>query len=255
VSPPISDEVNRLVRSLFGERSLFDRVRRRDHRSAILKQIADSREVRTVPDLFPLLAAEDSVAPHVASAIAELVRDPTPVELSWLDERLRPGSYAYYPCPWRKLAPEAVSRLAQSANLDPAVVGLVASHPNGFVRAAALEVLAQHTEGQEIPFLALRANDWVEPVANRASELLLNRLRPDNRNAVLNGTHQLAVVPRAVTSRPWLGACRDSSLQQSKVASEPSPLASSIDGLKASIAIRLSQPRRSCSGLALCWTR
>ena len=62
----------------------------------------------------------------------------------------------------------------------------MASHANGFVRAAALEVLAQCAGGQEIPFFSLRANDWVEPVAARASELLLSRLRPDNRHAVLN---------------------------------------------------------------------
>jgi hypothetical protein len=47
-------------------------------------------------------------------------------------------------------------------------------------------VLAQHTSGQEIPFISLRANDWVDLVAARASELLISRLRPDNRHAVLN---------------------------------------------------------------------
>jgi hypothetical protein len=71
-------------------------------------------------------------------------------------------------------------------NVDPTVIGLLASHASGFVRAAALEVLAQSVDGQEIPFLSLRANDWVEPVAARASELLTSRLRPDNRHAVLN---------------------------------------------------------------------
>jgi hypothetical protein len=49
--------------------------------------------------------------------------------------------------------------------------------------AAALEMLAQHASGEEIPYLCLRANDWVEPVA---SELLLGRLRPENRHAVLH---------------------------------------------------------------------
>ena len=34
--------------------------------------------------------------------------------------------------------------------------------------------------------MSLRANDWVQPVAARASELLLSRLRPDNRHAVRN---------------------------------------------------------------------
>ena len=107
MSPPISDEVIRLLRSLFEERWLFARVRRQDHRPATLKQIADSREVRVVPDLFPLLAADDCVASHVAQAIAELVREATPVQISWLDERLRSASYAYYRGPWQKRVPGA----------------------------------------------------------------------------------------------------------------------------------------------------
>jgi HEAT repeat protein len=187
VSPPISDEIIRLVRSLFEERSLLDRVRRQDHRFATLKQIADSREVRVVPDLLPVLAADETLAPHVAAVIAELVHDVTPVQLSWLDEQVRHGSYAqYWSSAWHKLAPAAISRLAHTYDLNAAVIGLLASHANGFVRAAALEVLAQYNSGQEIPFLSLRVNDWVEPVAARASELLVSRLRPDNRLAVLN---------------------------------------------------------------------
>jgi HEAT repeat protein len=187
VSPPISDEVIRLVRSLFEERSLLDRVRRLDHRFATLKQIADSREVRIVPDLLPLLAADESLAPHVAAVIAELVHDVPPVQLSWLDEQVRHGSDAqYWSNAWHKLAPAAISRLAHTYDLNAAVIGLLASHANGFVRAAALEVLAQFNSGQEIPFLSLRVNDWVQPVAARASELLFSRLRPDNRHAILN---------------------------------------------------------------------
>ena len=187
VSSPISDEIIRLVRSLFEERSLLDRVRRQDHRFATLKQIADSREIRIVPDLLPLLAADETLAPHVAAVIAELVHDVTPVQLSWLDEQVRHGSYAqYWSNAWHKLAPAAISRLAHTYDLNAAVIGLVASHANGFVRAAALEVLAQYNSGREIPFLSLRVNDWVEPVADRASELLVSRLRPDNRHAVLN---------------------------------------------------------------------
>lgn len=96
------------------------------------------------------------------------------------------SSANYWPGVWQKLEPGAVSRLAQAADLDTTVIGLLASHANGFVRAAALEVLAQTVDGQEIPFLSLRANDWVEPVATRASELLTGRLRADNRHAVFN---------------------------------------------------------------------
>jgi HEAT repeat protein len=187
VSPPISDEVIRLVRSLFEERSLLDRVRRQDHRFAALKQIAASQEVRVVPDLLPLLVADDALAPQVGRIIPDLVRDVSPVQLSWLDEQVRHGSRAHYwSNAWSRLAPSAISRLTQAYELDAAVIGLLASHANGFVRAAALEVLAQHTSGREIPFISLRANDWVDPIAGRAGELLISRLRPNNRHAVLN---------------------------------------------------------------------
>lgn len=187
MSPPISPEVTQLVQALFQERSLLDRVRGQDRRLAIVARIAESREVRVVPNLLPLTATDDVLAPHVARAIAGLVRDVTPVQLSWLDEQVRHSSYAHYwSDAWRQLAPGAVSRLAQADAFDAAVIGLLASHSNGFVRAAALEVLGQHTSGQEIPFLSLRANDWVRPVAARASDLLISRLRPDNRHAVLN---------------------------------------------------------------------
>ena len=121
-----------------------------------------------------------------AGPLPNLVRDVTPVQLSWLDEQVRHSSSAHYwSNAWHKIAPAAISRLAQTYELDASVIGFLASHANGFVRAAALEVLAQHTSGQEIPFLSLRANDWVDPVAARASELLISRLRPDNRHAVL----------------------------------------------------------------------
>jgi len=189
VSPPISDEVSQLLRSLFAERSLLDRVRRQDHRPACLRQLAKSGEVRIVPTLLPLLASDDALASRVARTIAALVRDVTPVELSWLDEQVRRGSYDYdwyWGSAWHRLSPGTVLRVAYAARLDAAVVGLLASHANGFVRAAALDVLADDSSGREIPYYSLRANDWVEPVAARATELLISRLRPDNRRAVLN---------------------------------------------------------------------
>jgi HEAT repeat protein len=186
VSPPVSDQVTRLVQSLFEKPSLLERVRGLDHRVATLAHIARSREVRVVPDLLPLLVADDALLPHAGRTIADLLRDVTPVQLSWLDEQVRHSWHAYYSSgAWRRLTPDAVSRLAHAADLDPAVVGLLASHGNGFVRAAALEMLAQTVDGREIPFFSLRANDWVEPVAARARELLTSRLRPDNRHAVL----------------------------------------------------------------------
>jgi hypothetical protein len=91
-----------------------------------------------------------------------------PDQLAWLDEEVR-RTYDRTGV-WSGFAPAAVTRVARISAFDPAVVGLLACHANGFVRAAALEVLAGTLDGRELPFLALRANDWVEPVARgRAS--------------------------------------------------------------------------------------
>jgi HEAT repeat protein len=184
VSSRISDELARLLRSLSEERSPLDRVIGRDRRKEKLAAIAASRDIRLVPALLPFLASDDSLRPHVARVIAELVRGIAPAALGWLDEQVRQEYYRSRS--WEGFAPDAVSRLARTVQRDPVVLGIVASHRNGFVRAAALEVLAECTDGREIPFLTLRANDWVAPVAARARELLIARLRPNNRRAVLD---------------------------------------------------------------------
>jgi HEAT repeat protein len=172
-----------------------DRFRDKDdgRRRAALAQLAASRNFRVVPALMTLVSRHDSFVEEVVRAITHLVEGIGPAELSWLDEELRSGSHMYSQADaWWTLSPGAVPGLARIANFDPTVVGLLASHPNGFVRAAALEQLSNATDGREIPFLAVRANDWVDPVATRAAELLAQRLHPANRTAVLDGLPFLA---------------------------------------------------------------
>jgi hypothetical protein len=192
---PGADELKQLLYSLFEKRSVLDRLRGQDTRPATLDRIAASGEVRVVPELLALMAADRELAPKVGRTIAALVRGMTPARLSWLDEHARLSFETYYwPDQWHGLSPGAVADLAQAIDFDPTVVGLVASHGNGYVRAATLEVLAQSSGGQEIPFIAFRANDWVEPVAARATELLVRRLRPDNLRAVLDALPFIARV-------------------------------------------------------------
>ena len=183
----ISDEVNRLLARLFESSSLLDRLRGADPRRDILAQIAASREFRVVPALLTILARNDSLSPHAARAIAALVHGAGPADVAWLDEQARSGAYMFsHDDAWWTLAPDGVARLAATAGFDPAILGLLASHRNGYVRAAAVERLGAVTTGQEIPFLTLRANDWVPSVAAAASALLLQRLQPENRRTVID---------------------------------------------------------------------
>ncbi|MCB9386109.1 MAG: hypothetical protein H6509_15975 [Bryobacterales bacterium] len=59
------------------------------------------------------------------------------------------------------------------------LAALRASHPNGYVRKAAVRALSQMTSGFELPFLTLRVNDWVEQVRTPAMEAVDRRLQAD----------------------------------------------------------------------------
>jgi len=109
-----------------------------------------------------------------------------PSEIAWLDEQARVDSYGCRDDAWWRLTAAEVPRVAEIAGHDPHVLSMLASHPRGLVRAAAVEALSAINSGDEIPFLALRANDWVEPIAERAAALLAARLRPENRHAVID---------------------------------------------------------------------
>ena len=183
----MADEVDRLLECLLTPPSLLERLRGADPRLDCLKRLAAVGDFRVVPVLLPLFAANDSLSQDAARTIAALVSGINPAALAWIDEQARryPYSHLYANDAWTRLSPAAVQRLCGVAAAYPAAVGLLASHHSGFVREAAVKELGTLTGGEEIPFLALRANDWVWSVAARAGELLARRLVPDNRAAVL----------------------------------------------------------------------
>jgi HEAT repeat protein len=79
---------------------------------------------------------------------------------------------------WRKLRPSDLSRFT-SSEFAVSLLGLATFHSNGYVREAAVEHLAAHNSGQELPFLLIRLNDWVLPVRDAAATAVDARLRPE----------------------------------------------------------------------------
>lgn len=184
--PPAPAELARLLDSLFETPILHDRIRDRDHRPAALRQITSLGDGRAVPTLMFLLSEDDAIAPHVAVAISTLVRRLTAPQLAWIDAGMR---RMYHPAgaPLPRLSVGRVRTLTRLPEVDNAVLGVISSHPNGWVREAAMAALVQQpSDSLELSFLALRANDWVEPIAHKATRLLLARLTPDNRAAVFD---------------------------------------------------------------------
>ena len=165
--------------------SAFDRLIGRDDRLIAIRTIALEFDYRAVPYIAVFLAGQDALSAEVGAVIPRLAGSLDPARLAWLDSTVRTERSYQSPESWWSLKPEAVPGLIAAHRDDVTIAGVVASHHNGFVRASALESLADQHDGREIPFLTLRSNDWVEQVAHRATELLQRRLRPENVAPVL----------------------------------------------------------------------
>ncbi len=86
------------------------------------------------------------------------------------------------------------------------LVALASFHASGYVREASVRRLQQSGDGSEVPFLILRCNDWVKPIASVAQQALRDRLRPDYAEHFLRSYAlllQLAVARRNDLSALW----------------------------------------------------
>ncbi len=70
-------------------------------------------------------------------------------------------------------------KLLDELTIPTNVLGLLSFNPNGFIREKALRQLAKRFNGSELPFILLRANDWVESIHNLAIAALKERLEGD----------------------------------------------------------------------------
>jgi hypothetical protein len=60
---------------------------------------------------------------------------------------------------WHRFLPEDVARLAERSGRPVVAAGLLSMHPDGYVREAAVAVLARTADPQATPFLLVRSAD------------------------------------------------------------------------------------------------
>jgi HEAT repeat protein len=122
-------------------------------------------------------SAENRIAYQI---IGGLLRNVTPHRLKFFDRnwRNRSAFYEYYDEEYKPEFPQKdLEKVDLNSKESSFVFGLLSFYPNGHVREAATKALAAASNSPVIPFLLIRANDWVNPVRNIALKALQRRIK------------------------------------------------------------------------------
>jgi HEAT repeat protein len=189
--------VSALLRALRGRRGLLERLSGSNPRAvAVADRIATRPAAALVPYLLVAFGESRDAARAVARALAACVAVASPDELLRLDEEIRRTWWPSYAMD--SVGPNDVARLVGQAD-DPArIAGVLSFHPDGHVRENAVKELAALHDGRELPFLLLRLNDWVDPVARQAEKAVHERLISRYAGALVDN---LPIVLRLETRR------------------------------------------------------
>src|SRR6266853_4922946 len=178
----LPESTERLIESLYVRKRLWDRFVQPSAPAEVIRQIADAGEPAVIPDLLPILIMGDRKAILAsANAIHRLLGQLKPADFARFDEFVR-QSYSEWRArrePWYSMNPKDVGHLASLGEMSVSLLGIASCHTNGYVREAAVGELGKTKTGAELPFILIRANDWVPEIRSSARNYLLNRIRPD----------------------------------------------------------------------------
>jgi hypothetical protein len=187
---PLSPRARALVATLEREPSLRDKLLARSATDVdILGNLTTCAELASIPHLLPFIFGEDRRVAHAAAtALEAATRAATVVQLAQIEEACRRHRSPMPPFAqaWGNLQPADVSRVSAFGAVESCVLGVTSFNANGYIREVAVTRLDALSDGRELPFLVLRLNDWVTPVAERARTAVERRLVPAYGDAVLD---------------------------------------------------------------------
>lgn len=166
---PITPRTIELIGSLAVNPGLLARLfgRTPAPSSNVLAEIVEAGEPEAALGLLGVaLAGSETARAPVLAVVDRMVRGASAEALAWLDQRAR--TLSEWRQEWYWAPAVTVARVRALARSPAAAAGLASLHPSGFVREAAVERLATSDDPLALPFLLLRANDWVSPVRDAA---------------------------------------------------------------------------------------
>ncbi|SFS88700.1 HEAT repeat domain-containing protein [Marininema halotolerans] len=181
------------------EHERFDELYRtpcEKRKQEILHAFANTESLDTLIYLIPFAIKSDETIQNAArETIDHIAFQQCRGEWIGLDQYIRRlNPYLYYKnlsmwIKWHQLSPTVVRSMSIIEEADVSFLGLCSFHRNGYVREAAVESLAGHFSGKEIPFLLLRMNDGVPNIRYKAHLALNVRIRMGSAKYFLKFIH------------------------------------------------------------------
>ena len=174
----LSPQAAALLRSLQQTSGGVGRLFGRRLDPAALSVLEELGELRLAPLLLPFVIEGDAVTrTRVGAMVRSLMRFIPSAAMFALDEEFRSISgYADANISdWYSLTPGHVRQLSLAPDAT-VLLGLASFHPDGYVRESAVAALDSRGNDESLPYLLVRLNDWVTPVAERARSAVMRRV-------------------------------------------------------------------------------
>lgn len=148
----------------------------------LLSKLAAAGEIAALPCVARFLSSTDETTLRcLRHTIGTLFAGLSPNELLHFTDLFDWGYGWFINDLVCKLTPSRIAVIAgdQQEEGHAQVLGLCSFHRSGFVRHEAVRLLSELKDGSELPFLLLRQNDWVMPIAKDAQAAVVLRINDD----------------------------------------------------------------------------
>lgn len=143
-----------------------------------------------------VLSSDHELAQAAAETVDQVLRALRPEDALWFEQH-RHARSPFDPRreAWDALRPLDLARFDALGGASASVLCVASMHANGHTRQACVERLSLVRASVELPFLIVRANDWVRPVRAAAKIAVLARIVEASRGDVARGLELLVCLP------------------------------------------------------------
>lgn len=134
-----------------------------------LKKIEDTIDFNVMYSFIPLMFVKNETINRLATEKVNAILNTIPLHfLNKIDEKIRKSNFSKHYSQiiehWSNLEPSIIDFHKDHSIESFTKLKILCCHPNGHIRYQAIKTLAENSIKDAIPFLIIRAHDWVEKI-------------------------------------------------------------------------------------------